>query len=175
MNPQLVAVYKTRQSLAYTPIRSIVGDNLTSGLNKLIEEEEKKNLLCCTGRLLKTMFEMHIFFSSWEKMSQWPRSAVASLRCPQTAPGASSCKDPPLQQAVMWIKTNVKRLPLCGKGKIVQLTKKKPTPKNPTWHLSNYSWKWSSAAVPRLHLSSSPEQLFFSVMSTTNHQYSYCA
>lgn len=50
---------KTRQSLVYTPIKNIVVDNLTSGLNKLIEEEKK--VFCCTGRLLKTMFEMHIF------------------------------------------------------------------------------------------------------------------
>lgn len=71
-----MSVYKTRQILAYIPIKLIVYDNLISGLHKV--NRMRKNVLCCTGRLLKTIFEMRTLFR-FQKMSQRSRSTSAGM------------------------------------------------------------------------------------------------
>ena len=130
-----MSVYKTRQILAYILIKLIVYDNLMSGLHKV--NRMRKNVLCFTGRLLKTIFEMHTLFH-FQKMSQWSRSVSAGTYLTQMHQhypwGLILNGLMPLARMTFtklkktgfnmdYLVTNGKTLPLCGKEKIVQLKK----------------------------------------------------
>lgn len=49
---------------------------MISGLHKV--NRMRKSELCCTGRLLKTIFEMRTLYH-FQKMSQWSRSTSAGM------------------------------------------------------------------------------------------------
>lgn len=145
MNLYLTSVYRTRQILAYIPVKLIVYDNMISGLHKV--NRMRKSELCCTGRLLKTIFEMRTLYH-FQKMSQWSRSTSAGMCLIEMhqhypwgpilnglMPLTRMTKHKNLQGftkhkkkkafTMDYLVTNGKTLPLCGKEKIVQLKKMK--------------------------------------------------
>lgn len=128
-----MSVYKTRQILAYIPTKLIVYDNLISGLHKV--NRMRKNVLCCTGKLLKTILETRTLFR-FQKMSQWSRSTSAGMyliEMHQHYPWGLILNGlMPLARMtftklkkkgfnVDFLVTNGKTLPLHGKEKIAQL------------------------------------------------------